>query len=221
MTKKNYINGTSKINLIHHQWGIGKVLPTLFLEELLPCYYNMKRHRKEDSLDNYFNFYPLSNKNDNYIWDLEVEKTFDVFDKNTVQELFTDTDNNNGGMIIEVWEKESDYRKGEVDTYEPVDRIRVAFLLGSEETGLSVMRNGKYYSVDVEEPFARFVTMREFMKKTGGERCCPTRAIQSYEGFLNLFDVEQVVDTYVKKGVKVQNITGTNVIVDKKVTETL
>ena len=48
LVKKNYKDNKSVINLIHHQWGIGKVTPMLFLHELIDMVYSLDRKHDYD-----------------------------------------------------------------------------------------------------------------------------------------------------------------------------
>ena len=77
LLKKNYKNNRSTINLIHHQWGIGKVMPMLFLQELMRVDYKLDRnyptYKEGEPIDNEFTFSPLSSERNNYIYNRALE----------------------------------------------------------------------------------------------------------------------------------------------------
>ena len=168
LLKKNY-KDKSTITLIHHQWGIGKILPALLLQEILRADYSLDRSVRYDEnnlpIDDIYSFKPLNNSGNNYITDMEVPKDTDVFDISTVKEYFNRTDNNNGGFIIEVTQMYD--KEGKPKTYGYMADVKFAFVLGNEECDLW----NKFFqiSIPLEEPFSRLVSVEEFACRTYGE----------------------------------------------------
>lgn len=86
LLKKNYKNNNgewaSRVSLIHHQWGYGRVMLALLMQEILKTQYNMDRsmsyiYSDTEPMPNddgyliqpismFYNFSPLSNPRDNY-----------------------------------------------------------------------------------------------------------------------------------------------------------
>ena len=200
LLKKNYKNNRSTINLIHHQWGIGKVMPMLFLQELMRVDYKLDRsyptYKEGEPIDNEFTFSPLSSEYNNYIYNREVKTDeVDVFDVRTAKEFFDQTDNNNGGMVIEITQKY--YDNGEPKEYGDMFDIKIGFMLGSEEC---YWGDGHFReSAKIEEDFTRFVSADEFMMKTWGNSrkngASTKKFIKAWKNLLEIFGIETVVDT--------------------------
>ena len=213
LIKKNYRN-KSTITLIHHQWGIGKVMHSLFLQEILRAEYNLDRSVRYDEdhlpIDDLFSFKPLNNENNNYITDMKVPKKTNVFDVDTIKEYFKRTDNNNGGLIIEVTQK---YRKdydGKVvpKTYGDMLDVKFSFVLGNEECGLW----NSYFEqeFEIEEPFSRLVSAEEFARKTFGShdeeiQKHTTKFLTGFKALCEVFRVEEVYNE--KEAKRIQKIT--------------
>ena len=168
LLKKNY-KDKSTITLIHHQWGIGKVLPALLLQEILRADYSLDRQMeyswRDDGrlpIDDLYTFTPLNNAGNNYLTDMVVPKETDVFDTNVARDYFNRTDNNNGGFIIEVTQKYDKEGKGK--TYGDMLDVKFAFVLGNEECDLW----NSFFKVDIplEKPFSRLVSIEEFACRT-------------------------------------------------------
>ena len=172
LLKKNY-KDKSTVSLIHHQWGIGKVLPALLLQEILRADYNLDRQMeyswRDDGrlpIDDLYTFKPLNSKGNNYITDRVVPKEENVFDIETIKKYFNQTDNNNGGFVIEVTQN---YKEdGKARTYGDMLDVKFAFVLGYEEC--SIWNKFFQVSVPLEEPFSRLVSVEEFACRTFGER---------------------------------------------------
>lgn len=171
LLKKNFGNNRSTINLIHHQWGIGKVMPSLLLQEILRYEYPLDRSKDyggthPEAVEQEFTFAPLSNPQNNYIYNEEVKTDeVDVFDIDTINKYAHKTDNNNGGMIVEVTQKFDS--NGKAKTYGDMLDVKISFVLGDEECDF-YHRNFKE-SIKIEKPFTRLVSSKEFITKTFGK----------------------------------------------------
>ena len=203
LLKKNY-KDKSTITLIHHQWGIGKVLPALLLQEILRADYNLDRKMeyswRDDGrlpIDDLYTFKPLNNEDNNYITDMEVPRDTNVFDTAVATEYFDQTDNNNGGFIIEVTQNYDS--EGRAKTYGDMLDVKFAFVLGNEETSLynSFFR----MSVDLEAPFSRLVSVEEFALRTFGEnrKDIQKTTKQFIRGFRNVCKCLGVKEVYNKE----------------------
>lgn len=181
LVKKNYADGHSEINLIHHQWGIGTVLPSILMQEVLKAYYPLDRKNMFNrTFEDVFTFEPLSNEQDNYIYNKEGSLA-SVWDKETVMKLFNDTENNNGGLIVEVTNENE-------GMFISAKSVKIGFVLGWEEC---CKNKGKQGFVQVEEEFSRIVTAKEFMKKTANiSYSAPFNAC--FDKFCKTFEIEQV-----------------------------
>lgn len=180
LIKRNFKNGTHDTRLIHYQWGFGKTMIAHFIQEFLKSQYNYDNYNK--SLKNYFKF----DTRKNYTYKTS-KKDINVWDKNTILNWFENTDNNNGGMIIEVTEVPQ--KDDDNFWYFKLKDVKIGFVLGYEECNYDE-KLGKY----LEQPFEKIVSANEYMLKSGGERYCPQCFRESFEKFCETFDIEQVVD---------------------------
>ena len=179
LIKRNFKNGTHDTRLIHYQWGFGKTMVAHFIQEFLKSQYNYDRF-DEKSLKNYFKF--DTRKNCTY---KTSKKDINVGDKNTILNWFEHTDNNNGGMIIEVTEVPQ--KDNDNFWYFKLEDVKIGFVLGWEECFCNDNKQ-------TELPFERIVSADEYMLKSGGENYCPQCFRESFEKFCETFDIEQVVD---------------------------
>lgn len=203
LLKKNY-KDKSTITLIHHQWGIGKVLPALLLQEILRADYNLDRKMeyswRDDGrlpIDDLYTFKPLNDEGNNYITDMEVPRDTNVFDTAVATEYFNRTDNNNGGFIIEVTQNYDS--EGRANTYGDMLDVKFAFVLGNEETYL--YNSFFKMSVDLEAPFSRLVSVEEFALRTFGEhrKDIQKNTKQFIRGFRNVCKCLGVKEIYNKE----------------------
>ena len=164
LIKRNY-KDKSTVTLLHHQWGIGKVLPSLLLQEIMYSCYQFRDERFDEEnlpIDKFFTFRELNIPNYNYITNKVVDKKEDVFSIPTIVKYGNQTDNNNGGLIIELTQKYND--NGEPKTYGDMFDMRYAFVLGNEET--YVWNSELKVDIDIEAPFTRLITVNEFASRT-------------------------------------------------------
>lgn len=197
--KKNY-KDKSIINVIHHQWGIGKVIGSLFLQELLESIYPLDRRLENNwevlPIDKYFTFEPLSSRNNNYIYNQEVElndEQYDIWNEEVRIKLGNMTDNNNGLMLVEVTQKYN--TDGKAENYGDCLDVKVGFALGYEET--SEWNDKLIDKFTYEDEFRRLVSIQEYVNRTferGIEEGHNKLFIDSFNNLCNLFGVKQIYD---------------------------
>ena len=215
LLKKNYGNNRSTITLIHHQWGIGKVMPSLFLQEVLKYCYPLNRslgyiqiteENPKLPIDYFFTFEPLSNEHNNYITNKEV-KTDDINEDIWRPEVRirygNQTDNNNGLMLVEVTQRYRD--NGDIQNYGDMFDIKVGFALGYEEIGF--WHDRLKDKIKLETEFDRLVSMEEFACRTFREddeevQKETKKYIKHVRGIMKLVNVEEI---YVKGGRKARD----------------
>lgn len=181
LIKRNFKNGTHDTRLIHYQWGFGKTMVAHFIQEFLKSQYNYDRFY-EKSLKNYFKF----DTRKNYTYKTS-KKDINVWDKSTILNWFENTDNNNGGMIIEVTEVPQ--KDDDKYWYFKLEDVKIGFVLGYEECNYDE-KLGKY----LEQPFEKIVSANEYMVRTGGDTYCPQCFRESFEKFCETFNIKQVID---------------------------
>lgn len=214
LLKKNFGNNRSTITLIHHQWGIGKVMPSIFMQEVLKLAYPMNRRleyfyegdlkeKNKLPIDYFFTFEPLSNPESNYITDKEVatdDPNEDIWRPEVRVKYGRQTDNNNGLMLVEVTQNYD--KEGKPETYGHMLSVKVGFALGSEEIDIS-HPHLKHW-IDVEPEFVRLVSMEEYVLRTFRSR---DEEVQKYskkfvKACRTLMELEDVEEVYDKKGLK-------------------
>lgn len=199
-------------------------MPMLFLQELEAWQYPLDRNRdyNQDYLPvkDSFTFSPL-NKN-NYLLNQEVKTDeVDVFNVDTIKEYAKRTDNNNGGMIIELTQKFYE-ESGKPKTYGDCLDIKISFVLGYEECYFYHDKLSK--SVLIEEEFSRLVNSKEFIEKTfrsGGKE--NEKFHKCFKYMLQLFGVKEVYDRKGKKAVedRLEFLTVNTNVITKDVTGTI
>ena len=210
LLKKNYGNNISTITLIHHQWGIGKVMPSLFLQEVLKYTYPLDRsleyiHFGEGSeklpIDFFFTFEPLSKKGSNYITNKKVatdDPNEDIWKRDVRIRYGNMTDNNNGMMLVEVTQK---YEGKSPRTYGDMFSIKVGFCLGYEE--VYYYHDHMNESICLEPKFDRLVDMEEYACRTYGGSAefqkFTKDYIKSCRKIMSVADVEEVYEKGGKK----------------------
>lgn len=175
LVKRNFKDGTSETRLIHYQWGFGKTMVAHFMQEFLKSQYNYNSYDK--GLKHYFKFDTRK-----YATYKKSKKDINVWDIETVQKWFDITDNNNGGMVVEITEEDSKYSFRLQD-------VKIGFLLGDEECEYNWDKQ-EYVN---EKPFERFVSSNEYMYRTGGETYCPKMFRLSFNGFCETFGIKEIV----------------------------
>ena len=186
LIKRTYWNGKVNIRLVHHQWGIGRVMHNHFIRDFMEMITDRSYPRK--TLKDFMTIIDDEGS-------LYLEKNFrkgslaipNVWDKKVIKRYFNRTDNNNGGMIIEITEKPSDKEPYGLD----IDDLKIGFIVGYEECDYDY-DTGKYLG---EKTFERLYTGEEYVKISCSGRYAYPEFIQMWNGFINQYEIEEVSDT--------------------------
>lgn len=186
LIKRTYWNGKVNIRLVHHQWGIGRVMHNHFIRDFMELITD--RSIQEKTLKDFMKIIDDEHS-------LYLEKNFrkgnlsipNVFDKKVIRRYFSKTDNNNGGMIIDIVEKPSDREP----IYTAIESIKIGFVVGWEECEYDY-QSDKWIG---DEPFEKLYTGEEYVKiSCDGEYAYP-EFIQMWNGFIKQYEIEEVTDT--------------------------
>ena len=159
--------GQTKNYLYHIQWGFCKVMPAVFMQWVInkqffgmPTYYKDYNFFKENQI-----------KTNDYIRDITSElkeyknKNIDITNLNELKEILGGLDNNNGFMVIEYKELESEYF------------YKIGFIQGLEELK------------SIDDEFKEFVSPEKYMKESS-QRCYNENFLISFEQFCKVYDIE-------------------------------
>ena len=99
LIKRTYWNGKVNIRLVHHQWGIGRVMHNHFIRDFMEMVTN--RTYPPKTLRDFMKIIDDENS-------LYIERNFrknslsipDVFSTKTIKHYFNKTDNNSQGLYI-------------------------------------------------------------------------------------------------------------------------
>ena len=227
LLKKNYKNNngewTSKVSLIHHQWGVGRVMQGLLLQEVLKTQFNMDRSMSYICSDTepmpnddgyltqpismFYTFSPLNSPKNNYsfrgnkwkalglkelklfnetkprtvrfygadnktlqeedtkepttLFEYPMDYNYDIFDVENIREFYDLTDNNNGGMVVEVTQQYGN--DGSTETIiSQAFKVKVGFCTGSEEENFYHESIGQCYDRVVYNPAISTIVSPDF-----------------------------------------------------------
>ena len=192
LIKRTYWNGKVNIRLVHHQWGIGRVMHNNFIRDFMEMITDRSYPAK--TLKDFMKIIDDEHS-------LYLERNFrkgsmsipDVFDKKVIKRYFNRTDNNNGGMIIDIVEKPSDKEP----YYTEIESIRIGFVVGWEECEYDY-KTDKWIG---DEPFERLYTGEEYVKISCEGQYAYPEFIQMWNGFIKQYEIEEVSDTKERKEV--------------------
>lgn len=186
LIKRTYWDGSVNIRLVHHQWGIGRVMHNHFIRDFMAMV--TYRSFEEKTLKDFMKI--IDDK-----YSLYLEKNFrkgstgipDVFDKKVIKRYFNKTDNNNGGMIIDIKEKPSDKKPYSLD----IEDLKISFIVGDEECDYDYKAD-KYIG---DKPFEKLYTGEEYVKiSCDGEYAYP-EFLEMWNGFIKQYEIEELTDT--------------------------
>ena len=186
LIKRTYWNGKVNIRLVHHQWGIGRVMHNNFIRDFMEMITDRSYPTK--TLKDFMKIIDDEHS-------LYLERNFrkvsmsipDVFDKKVIKRYFNRTDNNNGGMIIDIVEKPSDKEP----YYTEIESIRIGFVVGWEECEYDY-KTDKWTG---DEPFEKLYTGEEYVKiSCDGEYAFP-EFLEMWRGFIKQYEIEEITDT--------------------------
>ena len=186
LIKRIYWNGKVNIRLVHHQWGIGRVMHNHFIKAFLDMITDrsypvktlkdfMKIIDDEHSLYKEQNFRKGS------------KRIPDIFDKRVIKRYFSKTDNNNGGMIIDIKEQQSDKEPYSLK----IEDLKISFVVGDEECNYNYNLD-KYIG---DKPFERLYTGEEYVRISCDGEYAYTEFISMWNGFINQYGIEEVSDS--------------------------
>ena len=186
LIKRTYWNGKVNIRLVHHQWGIGRVMHNNFIRDFMEMVTDRSYPAK--TLKDFMKIIDDEHS-------LYLERNFrkgsmsipDVFDKKVIKRYFNRTDNNNGGMIIDIVEKPSDKEP----YYTEIESIRIGFVVGWEECDYDY-KTEKWLG---DEPFEKLYTGEEYVKISCEDQYAYPEFIQMWNGFIKQYEIEEVSDT--------------------------
>ena len=182
LIKRTYWDGRVNVRLVHHQWGIGRVMHHNFIKAFMEL---MTDRNYEKSLKD---FMTVINHEDSLYLEQNFKKDNsripNVFDSKVIKRYFNKTHNNNGGMIIDIKEKQSD--KQPYGTY--LEHLKISFILGFEECDYDY---DKHRHIG-EKPFENLYTGEEYVKiSCGGEYACP-KFVEYWNAFVQHYEIEEL-----------------------------
>lgn len=189
LIKRTFWNGDVNIRLVHHQWGIGRVMHNNFIKD----FFKMITDRTfNTSLKDYMKIIDDEHS-------LYLERTFkstnryipDVFDKKVIKRYFDKTDNNNGGMIIEIKEKRSEKEP----FYTEIEDLKISFVVGWEECDYDY-KNDLWLG---DKPFERLYTGEEYVKISCDGQYAYPEFLQMWNGFIKQYEIQEITDTETKE----------------------
>lgn len=185
LIKRTYFNGDVNIRLVHHQWGIGRVMHNNFIRAFMQMITDRSYCK---SLKDFMTI--IDDKGSLYLEENYTKGSADipnVFNKRTIKNYLNQTDNNNGGMIIDIVEKSSEKEP----FYAKLDSIRISFIIGDEECEYDYDTE-KYLG---EKPFSKLYTGEEYVKiSCEGEYAFP-EFLQMWNGFIKQYGIVELTDT--------------------------
>ena len=186
LIKRTYWNGKVNIRLVHHQWGIGRVMHNHFIRNFMEMITDRSHPAKTlkdfmTIIDDEYSLYDEKNYRKN------SKRIPDVFAKRVIKRYFSKTDNNNGGMIIDIREKQADKEPYSLK----IEDLKIGFVVGDEECNYDYDLD-KYIG---DKPFERLYTGEEYVRiSCNGEYAYP-EFISMWIGFINQYGIEEVSDS--------------------------
>ena len=186
LIKRTYWNGKVNIRLVHHQWGIGRVMHNHFIKAFLEMITDRSYPAKTlkdfmKIIDDEHSLYKEQN------FRKDSKRIPDIFDKKIIKRYFSKTDNNNGGMIIDIKEKQSDKEPYSLK----IEDLKIGFVVGDEECNYNYDL-AKYIG---DKPFERLYTGEEYVRiSCDGEYAYP-EFINMWNGFINQYGIEEISDS--------------------------
>ena len=165
-------NKSEKRNRIYHfQWGFGRTMFLQLMDLFLSDYF------KDVFKKNYsvFDVTRLTKKAYDITDEVEIPENLDVTDIEQIKSVFKQCDNNNGGMVIQVLESDTDYEGF---------GYKVGLILGPKETW------DYENETEIEKPFSRYVSYQEYFEKAGGKFCTEPSFAKMWQGFIEFAEIE-------------------------------
>lgn len=186
LIKRTYWNGDVNIRLVHHQWGIGRVMHNHFIKDFMEMVTDRSFQGK--TLKDFMTI--IDEKNSLYLEENYKKDSTDIpniFAKRTIRKYFNQTDNNNGGMLIEIKEKPSETKPYCLE----VDDLKISFVVGYEECDYDYDKH-KYLG---EKPFSTLYTGEEYVKISCDGQYAFPEFLDMWRGFIKQYEIEELTDT--------------------------
>ncbi len=198
LIKRTYWNGKVNVRLVHHQWGIGRVMHNNFMRAFMEMvtYRGFEEKTLKDFMTIIDDKHSLYKEQD---FRKNTKSIPNVFDKKVIKRYFNKTDNNNGGVIIDIKEKPSDKKPWGLD----VESVKIGFIIGDEECDYNYDLH-KYIG---EKPFEKLYSGEEYVKiSCSGEYAYP-EFLEMWQGFIKNFEITEISDSKMIDDVDVLKIT--------------
>lgn len=178
LVKRTFADNTADIKLMHHQWGYGCFMHEHFMHDFLETITDRSWHIKNRrTLKDCFLFdevaeYEFLYKNEEY---KKASDSPNVFDKKIIKEYFEITDNNNGGLIIDV------KATPKAEYCNELEYCKIAFIIGPEDC-----------RTDQDKPFTTLMTGAEYIKRTDPDLDPSFTAM--WNNFVKFYEIEEITD---------------------------
>ena len=172
--------GEKKNRLYHFQWGFGRTMFLQLMDLYLSDYFKdcfQKDYSVFDVTKLTKHAYDITNE-------VDIPEDLDINNIEQVKSIFEHCDNNNGGMVIQVTEDKVDYHGF---------HYLIGLVLGYE----GCWDYDK--EIEIEKPFSRFVSWKEFFEKEGGEFCENKGFLQMWRGFIKFGNIKFIKPTKTNK----------------------
>ena len=186
LIKRTYWNGKVNVRLVHHQWGIGRVMHNHFIRDFMEMITDRSYPAKTlkdfmTIIEDEYSLYDEKNFRKN------SKRIPDVFDKKVIKRYFLKTDNNNGGMIIDIREKQADKEPYSLK----IEDLKIGFVVGDEECNYDYDLD-KYIG---DKPFERLYTGEEYVRISCDGEYAYSEFISMWNGFIRQYEIEEVSDS--------------------------
>lgn len=166
--------GVKDTTVWHIQFGFGRVMPLILIENIIQEYFKDTFKKDYDFLNTGFDSIPKMSRIDNGI-PSEILKNANIDDFASIVRVFDYCDNNNGGMVLYIKENESPYLRSE---------IKVGFLLGEEDV---------YRKKD--KAFSQWLNVAEYCKKNSGKDYSDPEFSTMMSKFCSYFEIKDIENT--------------------------
>ena len=166
--------GVKDTTVWHIQFGFGRVMPLILIENIIQEYFKDTFKKDYDFLNTGFDSIPKMFRIDNSI-PSEILKNANIDDFASIVRVFDYCDNNNGGMVLYIKENETPYLRSE---------IKVGFLLGEEDV---------YRKKD--KAFSQWLNVAEYCKKNSGKDYSDTEFSTIMSKFCSYFEIKDIENT--------------------------
>lgn len=165
-------NQGKKDNKVYHfQWGFGRTMFLQLMDLFITDYF-------KDTWEKSYSFFEdivLKERATDITQEVDFPKNFDASDIEQVKSIINQCHNNNGCMVIQLFESERQYE---------TSNFKIGLLLGSES--LLDINTNEY----TEEPLSRFVSVEEYWDKEGGEFARDVNFQNMFKSFIQFAGIE-------------------------------